>query len=170
MPASPLRPEGVGSVKGFQLNQPWSVYLDTSVVGAYSDNRDPRRRELTREFWSRIPGFSTHVSSLVLDELAAVGRSTLRDRLIGMVSAFRVLPITQQARDLARNYIEAGVVVETFSNDALHLAIASAHGMDYLVSWNFRHIVNVRTRALVGTVNVNKGFRSLEIVAPPELR
>jgi len=158
------------SVKDFQLNQPRSVYLDTSVIGAYYDNRDPRRRELTREFWSRLSELSPHVSTLVLDELGAVGRRTLRDRLIDMVSSFAVLPVTQQASDLARKYIEAGVVVETFYSDALHLAIASANGMDYLVSWNFRHIVNVRTRTLVSTVNVNNGFRALEIVAPPELR
>jgi len=59
---------------------------------------------------------------------------------------------------------------ETYYSDALHLAVASVHGMDYLVSWNFRHIVNVRTRALVSSVNTNNGLRPLEIVAPPELR
>jgi hypothetical protein len=77
---------------------------------------------------------------------------------------------TQEAQDLARKYVEAGVVVETFYSDALHLAIASTHDMDYLIGWNFRHIVNVRTRALVTTVNVNNGLRQLDIVAPPEMR
>lgn len=61
------------------------------------------------------------------------------------------------------------MVVETFFVDALHLAIASVHGLDYLVSWNFKHIVNVRTRRLVNAVNVNNDLRPLEIVAPLEL-
>lgn len=122
------------------------------------------------EFWSRLPEFSPHVSSLVLDELAAVGNRNLRVKLLGLISTFKVLSITQEARNLARKYVEAGVVVDTLYSDALHLAIASTHGIDYLVSWNFRHMVNVRTRALVTTVNVNNGFRPLEIVAPPELR
>jgi hypothetical protein len=118
----------------------------------------------------RLPEFSPHISSLVLDELSAVRKKPLRDKLMGLVSTFSKLATTQEARDLARKYVEAGVVVETFFVDALHLAIASAHGMNYLVSWNFRHIVNVRTRSLVTTVNVNNGLRPLEIVAPPELR
>ncbi len=129
-----------------------------------------RRRELTRDFWRRLPEFSPHISSLVLDELGAVGGTTLRTKLIGMVSAFKLLTITTDARNLARKYVEAGVVVEAFYADALHLAIASANAMDYLVSWNFRHIVNVRTRSLVVDVNVNNGFRPLDIIAPPELR
>ncbi len=131
------------------MNERQSVYLDTSVIGAYYDRQDVRRRQLTREFWSRLPEFSPHISTLVLDELAAIGSRTLRDKMIGMVSTFKVRSITQDARDLARKYVEAGVVVETFYSDALHLAVTSAYGMNYLVSWNFRHIVNVRTRGLV---------------------
>jgi len=140
------------------------------VVGAYYDDRDERRKELTREFWRRLPNFSPSISSIVLDELAAVRSASLRSRLVRLVSAFKVLPVTADAEALARKYVESGVVVETFYVDALHLAIASTHGMDYLVSWNFRHIVNVRTRSLVASVNVNNGFRPLEIIAPPELR
>ena len=124
---------------------------------------------MTLEFWSRLREFSPHISSLVLDELAAVGNKNLREKLLGLVSTFKVLSITQ-ARNLARKYVEAGVVVERFYSDALHLGVASAHGINYLISWNFRHIVNVRTRGLVTTLNVNNGFRPLEIVAPPELR
>ena len=105
-----------------------------------------------------------------MDELAAVHSASLRSRLVRLVSAFKVLPVTAGAETLARKYVESGVVVETFYADALHLAIASAHGTDYLVSWNFRHIVNVRTRRLVASVNVNNGFRPLDIIAPPELR
>jgi len=152
------------------LKQQLSAYIDTSVVGAYYDTRDERRRELTREFWGRLREFSPHVSSLVLDELAAVGKASLRNKLIGLVAGFKILPITGDAHILARKYLDAGVVVENFYGDALHLAVASVHRMDYLVSWNFRHIVNVRTRNLVSTININNGLRQLEIIAPPELR
>ena len=107
---------------------------------------------------------------MVLDELAAVGKASLRNKLIGLVAGFKILPITGDAHILARKYLDAGVVVENFYGDALHLAVASVHRMDYLVSWNFRHIVNVRTRNLVSTVNINNGLRQLEIIAPPELR
>lgn len=152
------------------LSRAQSIYLDTSAVGAYYDDRDERRRDLTREFWRRLPDFSPNISTLVLDELAAVGSIALRNRLLRLVSAFKVLPVTAEAQTLARQYVESDIVVETFYADALHLAVASAHGMDYLVSWNFRHLVNIRTRKLVASVNVNNGFRQLEIIAPPELR
>jgi predicted nucleic acid-binding protein len=125
---------------------------------------------VTREFWERLTEFSSHISDLVVDELSAVHNKSLRDKLIGLVSAFHILPTTEEAHALARKYVEAGVVVETYSVDALHLAIASTSGMEYLVSWNFRHIVNTRTRSLVATVNLNNGLTQLEIVAPPELR
>jgi hypothetical protein len=65
-----------------------------------------------------------------------------------------VVPVTAHAETLAGKYIESGVAVEMFCADALHVAIASTHGMEYLVSWNFRHIVNVRTGRLVDSVNV----------------
>jgi len=79
-----------------------------------------------------------------------------------------VLDITPDARALADAYLEAGVVSEDDYNDALHLAVATVHGMDIVASWNFQHVVNHETRRSVRGVNLLKGYRELHIESPLE--
>ena len=60
-------------------------------------------------------------------------------------------------------------VPEKYTSDANHVAIAVVHGIGYLASWNFRHLVKVNTRREVNLVNALEGYNPIEIVAPPEL-
>jgi hypothetical protein len=64
---------------------------------------------------------------------------------------------------------ERGVFSPATLDDALHVALAVVSRRDVLVSWNFRHLVNRRRRALINEVNIQLGFPTIEIVAPPEL-
>ena len=70
---------------------------------------------------------------------------------------------------MARAYIKNGIFSEKYNEDALHVAIASFCEVSYLVSWNFDHIVKVKTRRLVSAVNILEGFKEIEIVSPQEL-
>ena len=83
--------------------------------------------------------------------------------------ASELLMATEEAEDLAEEYLRAGVVSPKFADDALHVAICSTHRIPYLVSWNFRHLVNVRREAGFNAVNLLHGYPSLSIVNPKEL-
>jgi hypothetical protein len=70
---------------------------------------------------------------------------------------------------LAEKYITAGAFTETMFNDAVHVAAATLTRQDVLVSWNFRHLVNRRRRAVVCGVNATEGLPAIDILSPPEL-
>lgn len=75
----------------------------------------------------------------------------------------------EEAEDLAEEYLRAAVVSPKYADDALHVAICSTHRIPYLVSWNFRHLVNVRREAGFNAVNLLQGYAPVRIVNPKEL-
>ena len=145
------------------------LYLDTSVISAYVDERLPERQRATLEFWERLGSYDVAISELTLTEARATGDAALRQRMINLVDDFLILPVGEEARRLAREYVGRGVFSAATALDALHVAIAVAARQDMLVSWNFRHLVNRRRRALVNEVNGLAGYPAIEILAPPEV-
>ena len=86
-----------------------------------------------------------------------------------LVVDLAVLELNEAAEELAQAYIREGVFSQRYLDDALHVALASVSRIPYLASWNFAHLVKVRTRKEVSLINTLQGYESIEIVAPPEL-
>ena len=145
------------------------LYLDTSVVSALFDDRNPERQGLTRSFFDIIGRYDVHVSELTLTELDRTPDVELGRKMKETVSDMDVLEITDEVEELAMEYVGKGAVPETYPEDAMHIAVASLGGMDFLLSWNFRHIVRVRTRDIVDMVNTLRGMRHVTIATPAEL-
>ncbi len=145
-----------------------TVYLDTSVISALFDERTPERQTLTEEFWEKIQDYDAYLSEITKKEMEAASE-TLKGKMTQVTKDFGVLPITEEAENLADEYIKKGVFPERYRNDALHVSIATVSGIMYLLSWNFKHMVKVRTRKMVNLVNELQGYPSIEILAPPEL-
>ena len=146
------------------------VYLDSSVPSAYYDDRAPERQELTKRFWEgRLPELEPVISTVVEDEIRNTPDAEKRAKLEALVRDFDVLELDQEADDLAQQYIEKGIFSRDDQADADHVAIAVVNGVGYLGSWNFGHLVRVRTRREVNLVNALRGYNPIEIVAPPEL-
>ena len=145
------------------------LYLDTSVISAYVDDRMPERRWATVEFWRRLSEFDVSVSELTVAEVRATGDVGSRQQMEEMIASFEVLPVGEEDRALAREYVRRGVFSPATLDDALHVAVAVVSRRDLLVSWNFRHLVNRRRRALVNEVGISLGYPTNEIIAPPEL-
>src|SRR5207245_6338427 len=82
---------------------------------------------------------------------------------------FSDLPVTDEMRALAEKYLLAGAFTRTRYNDAVHVAAATLSRQDVLVSWNFKHLVNRRRRAMVCGVNATAGLPPIDILSPPEL-
>ena len=147
-----------------------SLYLDTSVPSAYYDKRAKERKDATIKFWKEVlPHYQVYVSEITVKELDDTKDENLRKRLRRLIKGFKMLKSNKKIRDLARVYIERGVFSERYVDDALHVAITTLYDISYLVSWNFEHLVKVKTRKWVNSVNTLEGFTEIEIVSPQEL-
>jgi len=145
------------------------LYLDTSVLSALFDARNPERAEITKEFFAARISDRLLVSELTLAEIAATPSDDLRAAMAQVADRCEIVAVVADADRLASRYVEAGAVSEVFSADAYHIAIAVACGADMVVSWNFRHIVRRKTRDVVNLVNTMHGYAHIEIAAPGEL-
>ncbi len=143
-----------------------SLYLETSVIGAYLDNGDRFRRDLTiRWFEHELSEYQVYSSQLVRSELDRVAEPH-RSGYLNLIKAFDELRVTEEVAILAEGYISRGIFHRKFLADAVHAAIASVHKVDYLVTWNFGHLANVRKQARLKLFNTAAGFFSPSIVTP----
>jgi predicted nucleic acid-binding protein len=145
------------------------IYIDTSVISALFDERNPHRQFLTQLFFKYINTFDAYVSEVVLAEIDGTRDVRLRARLREIAISLKLLPIDEESRTLADEYVRHGAIPSDYPEDALHISIATVNRIDYLISWNFEHIVRIKTRKIVNMVNSSLGYPSIEIVTPPEL-
>lgn len=144
------------------------VYTDTSVLGGCEDVefRDPSRRLLE--------AFVSGDMTLVLSELTLRELGTAPEGVRAVVERIpqahiELLALSPEAEELAAAYIEDGAIGARMRADALHIALASLARVDVLVSWNFKHIVNLKRIHAYNAVNLKKGYPILEIRTPREV-
>jgi predicted nucleic acid-binding protein len=143
-----------------------SLYLETSVIGAYLDNDDTLRRDLTiRWFEHELSQYDVFISPLVRRELERL-EEPHRTSYLNLISPFRSVELSDEAAMLADGYIVRGIFYRKYLADALHIALASFNKIDYFVTWNFGHIANVRKQARIRIFNTAAGFFSPTIVTP----
>jgi hypothetical protein len=145
------------------------IYIDTSVFSACFDVRALDRKSLTEEFWRSRDLYECSTSTLGVEELGQTSDANLRAMLHSLLKGMQIIAVTGEMESLAEKYISMGAFTGTMYNDSVHVAAATLGGQEVLVSWNFRHLVNRRRRAVVGSVNQAAGLPVIEIVSPPEL-
>jgi predicted nucleic acid-binding protein len=141
-----------------------SLYLDTSVIGGYYDAEFMAD---TRALWrlQEAGRFRFVSSQLVIDEIARAPER-VRELMRTTFAARDVLDVSVEMENLAATYMIQKIVPAGFADDAQHVAVCSVAQIDYLVSWNFRHLANVRRESGFNTVNLLQGYRPVRIVAP----
>ncbi|NOT48639.1 MAG: hypothetical protein HOP17_12930 [Acidobacteria bacterium] len=143
-----------------------SIYLETSVIGAYLDNTDQFRRDLTiRWFEHELSEYKAYSSILVQREFERIDEPH-RTGYLKIIKDLDRLELAEEVAILAEGYISRGIFHRKFIADAVHVALASFHKVDYLVTWNFGHLANVRKQARVRLFNAAAGFFSPAIVTP----
>ena len=143
-----------------------SIYLETSVVGAYLDNGEPFRRDLTIRWWEHeMSEYRAVISPLVLRELERIPEPH-RTGYLKLITPLEQVELGDEATILAEGYISRGIFHRKYIGDALHVAVASIHKIDYLVTWNFGHLANVRRQARIRLFNTAAGFFVPMIVTP----
>ena len=144
------------------------IYVDTSVFGGYYDDEF---EEFTRPLFDKIinGGYVLLFSTVTQDELENAPKEV--KELVKHLSAefTQFLEATDEAVDLALQYISAKVVGQTSYADCVHIALATINRADFLVSWNFKHIVNVKRIMGYNSVNIRNGYKQLEIRSPRDL-
>lgn len=143
-----------------------SLYLETSVIGAYLDNTDTFRRDLTIRWFEReLSEYEAFTSILVERELERIDEPH-RTGYLQIIKDMDRLELVDEIAILADGYISRGIFNRKFMSDAFHVATASFHKIDYFVTWNFGHLANVRKQARIRLFNAAAGFFSPAIVTP----
>jgi len=143
------------------------IYIDTSVFGGYFDEEFS---EFTAPLFERINNgeFILLYSTVTQDEL-----ENAPDKVKELVKSIKIeytefIDTSEQSVDLASEYIKEKVVGKTSFADCLHIALATINHADFLVSWNFKHIVNINRIRGYNSINLKKGYKILEIRSPRE--
>jgi predicted nucleic acid-binding protein len=150
------------------------VYLETTIISylAAHPSRDlvtAARQRVTADWWaSERERFSLYVSELVLRE-AADGDADAVSRRSVWLAGIAVLKVTERAAAVARALLEQRAVPATETADALHIGLAAAHGLEYLLTWNCRHIANATMRQRIDRVCRSAGLEPPVLCTPDEL-
>jgi predicted nucleic acid-binding protein len=148
------------------------LYFDTSVLGAVTDLEDRRRLQATRALLrATASGIHEGVISNVVEEEIRRAPPPVRQAILDALAdiEFELAVEDDESRDLFAAYAALRIVPARYRNDLRHVAVAVAAGVDALVSWNFRHIVNLRTRRAVSALHLRLGYPLVDIVSPEEV-
>ncbi len=143
------------------------IYIDTSVFGGHFDEEF---KDHTVPLFERIKAgeFIILYSTVTQDEL-----ENAPDKVKELVKSLKAdetefIEVTDEAVDLATEYILEKIVGQTSYADCLHIALATINRADFLVSWNFKHIVNIERIRSYNSINIKNGYKQLEIRSPRE--
>lgn len=148
------------------------LYLDTSIPNHLFAEDTPERMRMTKWFLKNITQkteeYELYISDVVVKEINRAPEEKKR-KLFFALKNMVVLRITPECDSLAKEYLKAGVIPDRYGNDAYHIAIATVYELDILVSWNFEHMVNFKTRKKVNAINTLLGYKNIEIITPEEV-
>lgn len=93
----------------------------------------------------------------------------MKNKMKQIIKDFSVLEINESVEELAKECVNYGAIPESYQEDAYHIAVATLNEMDYLISWNFRHIVRRITKDIVRMISTLRNLKQVEITTPGEL-
>ncbi|RLD10914.1 MAG: PIN domain protein [Chlamydiae bacterium] len=144
------------------------IYTDTSVIGGcFDDEFKKGSRALFNMFRSELA--TIVISNLTLAELENAPEPVQNILKEIPDTSIEYINLTEEAKELANNYLNEKVVSNKFIVDAQHIAIATVNRVDVLVSWNFKHIVNLKRIYSYNSINLKMGYPILEIRNPLEV-
>ena len=150
------------------------MYLETTIP-SYLTSRPSRdliiaaHQQITREWWEEQRNdFQLYISQLVIDE-AGAGDPTAAHERLNVLHDLPLLDITPEVSELATDILTSGKIPRKAATDAAHIAIASVHGMDFLITWNCAHIANAVNAKAIALICRSKGWECPVICTPEEL-
>lgn len=151
-----------------------TVYIETSILG-YLTARPSRdivvaaNIEITREWWdTRRRDFQLYSSQAVVKETLQ-GDAAIASQRLEIVRNLVLLDLNQSVLNLAEQFLERSSLPEKANVDAIHIAAATVHGMDYLLTWNCKHIANAQIQRKLAEISLDFGYELPILCTPYEL-
>jgi predicted nucleic acid-binding protein len=151
-----------------------TVYIETSVLGHLTARPTNNlivsaNIKITQDWWNEHRGsFTLYASELVEDE-AAKGDPAIATQRVEVLRALMLLELTEEAFELSRAFLRRSNLPEKASNDALHIALATVYGLDYLLTWNCKHMANAQIQRKLSRISSELGYVLPVICTPYEL-
>ena len=145
------------------------IYLDTSVISHLDAPDTPEKMDDTKKLWEEFKQekYRIVISDLMLIEIERCKEpklSFLRKKLVEI--NYELIEKNKEAKRLSDQYFEFGGIPPRSKDDSLHIAIATVNSCDIIVSWNFKHIVNLRAIKAVELVNMRENYKQIRILSP----
>ena len=148
------------------------VYLDTSVISYLQQEDSPERMKDTLALWEQFESgkFDIYLSQVTLDEVGECRepKRTLLFKYLSRIN-YTKLEITTETIKLANQIIKMCILTPKSFDDCQHIATAVVYGCDCIISWNFKHIVNIKTIRGVRAITNLEGYKSIDIMNPSVL-
>jgi predicted nucleic acid-binding protein len=148
------------------------IYLETSVFNFYFADDAPDRRDDTLRLFEeiRMKKYEPYTSDYVIGELRQASEPR-RKEMIDLITQYAmvVLPEDPEIQRLAKLYVAEKIIPVKYTTDALHIAATTVSNLDYVVSYNFRHIVKVKTITMTEIVNLREHYKRIGIYSPTEM-
>lgn len=150
------------------------VYIETTIISylAARPSRDlivAGHQQITHEWWQTIrPKFVLVSSQLVVRE-AGSGDAEAAAARLAFMAGLTLLGISEEALSLARQLLQQKAIPQEFPEDALHVAVAVVNGIDYLLTWNYKHLANAALRGKIEATCREMGYEAVIICTPQEL-
>jgi len=149
------------------------VYIETTIPSFYQEVRtEPEmiaRRNWTREWWNNQREHYQLVSSIAVIEELERGDYPNKEKILNLVADIPLLSINTEIHDIVETYIKRKLMPADILGDALHLAIASFHGCDFLLTWNCNHLANANKFSHIRRLNTLLGLYVPALITPVEL-
>ncbi|MGJ5674472.1 MAG: type II toxin-antitoxin system VapC family toxin [Nostochopsis sp.] len=151
-----------------------TVYIETSIIGYLTARPNNNlilmaNVEATREWWDiRRVQFDLYISQTVLDEVAR-GDAEIATRRLEILSDFPLLEVNEAVQNLAAQFLAKSNLPPKATDDALHIAAATVYGLDYLLTWNCKHIANAQIQKKLMQISLNVGYELPILCTPYEL-
>mgnify|MGYP001611733777 FL=1 len=147
-------------------------YLDTTIFNFVFAEGDAEKKDISLKLFKDLVLIAEgiYISDEVIREIsrAPEPRKSQLERLLRETNPL-LLEVDIEAEELAERYVKEGIIPERYRSDALHIAVAVINGIEVIVSWNFEHIVKLKTRVMVNGVNRLSGYHEIDICSPEEL-
>jgi len=153
------------------------IYLDTSIISFLYADDSPDYKKATIDFFDNyLDKYDVYITEFVIAELDNTKDEILKDKFRIAVKKYnlKILNIDEENKEsiiqLAKKYISNKIIPESKFDDALHIAICSIYDFDILLSWNFKHIANIKKQIQINIINMQESFlKELYLVNPLEV-
>ena len=143
------------------------IYVDTSVFGGVFDNEF---KKASHVFFNEIKDGKFYlVTSAIVQEEIRYAPQKVKDLFDSLLPFSEIIDVNIESLKLREEYLKAGIVTKKYSNDALHVALATISTCRIIVSWNFKHIVHFKKIPLYNAVNILQGYNQIAIYSPLEV-